>query len=399
MDKVLIVDNDVEVLKTLKAGLDKIRQFNVFTATDADEAISILSAHRIAVLATDVETTDFDSMDLLAYMTQKYPNTPCIVMTEHGKPWFRQRIRQQAFLYHMEKPIDVGKLTSSIVVGLNLRDEGTNIEGMTMTSLLPLIELQQKTCCMQVATTGGREGMLYFKDGELLDAHCGELEGDAAAREISTWKRISFELSDLPNYSILKQVKTTLMDIAGASWDKVEATAASGPADGIITLEETVEKPKPETAAAPAKEAAITLSEVVSAPDTRTSGPRKAETANKIMDNLLMDIKHAKGYNAVAMLDNNGEILAADQLEDSLDLEKLSGEMMRFYNNAQATAKNLDAETTEAFTLHTSNGIILMQQLSEPQASDENICAMISCPPRANWYYFKVRLDNLAARL
>ena len=174
MDKVLIVDGDPELLDNTRKGLEKVQQFEVLTAGDGEEALSIMSSHYISVLATDIETPTLDALELLAYMSQKHPNTPCIVMTDRGKPWFKKRISQQSFLYHLEKPFEIKSLVSALFVGLNLRDEGESAKGMTMASLLPLLELQQKTCRMQVKAADRRKGFLYFEDGELIDAHCGK---------------------------------------------------------------------------------------------------------------------------------------------------------------------------------------------------------------------------------
>ena len=171
MDKVLIVDSNADFLKSLKDGLDKMHQFEVLTASDGEEAIRLLSTEKVAVFVTDINTPNLDGLELLAYMTQEHPNTPCIVMTDYGKPWFRKRMDQQEVLYHLEKPFEIGALASAIFVGLNLRDEGMNYKGMTMASILPLIEIEQKTCRMEVKSAGKGKGYLYFDEGVLIDAH------------------------------------------------------------------------------------------------------------------------------------------------------------------------------------------------------------------------------------
>ncbi|GEM_PF-574053 len=222
MDKILIVDSDRNFLQELVSGLQKVHQFEILTATTGDAAISILKTQKVSVFVTDVETPNLDSLDLLAYMTNNCPNTPCIIMTDWGKPWFGKRLSQQSFLYHLEKPFEIGALVSAIFVGLNLRDEGSHFKGMTMMSLLPLMELYQKTCRMKVTAADKGNGYLYFRDGVLLDAHMKDMSGEDAAREIAKWNKISIELSDLPRHRTRKRVKTRLNDMAGFSWIKRE---------------------------------------------------------------------------------------------------------------------------------------------------------------------------------
>lgn len=232
MDKILIVDSDPNFLQELVSGLHKVHQFEILTATTGNEAISILETQKISVFVTDVETPNLDSLDLLAYMTNNCPNTPCIIMTDWGKPWFGKRLSQQSFLYHLEKPFETGALVSAIFVGLNLRDEGSHFKGMTMMSLLPLMELYQKTCRMKVTAAEKGNGYLYFRDGVLLDAHMKNMSGEEAAREIAKWNKISIELSDLPRHRTRKRVKTRLNDMAGFSWIKRESKTENGETQG-----------------------------------------------------------------------------------------------------------------------------------------------------------------------
>jgi len=125
-------------------------------------------------------------------------------------------------LYHLEKPFEIGALASAIFVGLNLRDEGMTYKGMTMASLLPLIEVEQKTCRMEVQSAGKGRGYLYFDEGVLIDAHYQALNGEKAALEISDWSRIAIKFSDLPRRRTRTRVKTHLMDMAGATWLREE---------------------------------------------------------------------------------------------------------------------------------------------------------------------------------
>ena len=67
--------------------------------------------------------------------------------------------------------------------------------------------------------------------------------------------------------------------------------------------------------------------------------------------------------------------------------------MAGFMANARQLLNQTDFEGAEALTLHTKSGIVVMQQLDS--RSDPPLSAMIACPPRSNWYFFKSRLENL----
>ncbi len=104
MDKVLILSGETDFANTLKSGLDKMHQFEVHIASRGEDAIALFDKIKVSVFVTDINPPDMDALDLLSYMTLNRPNTPCIVMTDHGKPWFKEKMAQQSFLYHLERP-------------------------------------------------------------------------------------------------------------------------------------------------------------------------------------------------------------------------------------------------------------------------------------------------------
>jgi len=371
MDKVLIVDGDSDFNLKLKTDLEKLRQFDVLTAIDGKEALSCLKNHRISVFVCDIQTPEIDCLELLSYMTRHHSSTPCIVMNDWGKPWFRNGLAQQTFLYHLEKPFSVGTIASAIFVGLNLRDEGLNRQGMTMASLLPLIDLQQKTCRMEITSADAGKAYLYFEKGTLFDAHYNDLTGEKAAREISTWRRIQFKISELPRHRTRKRVKTHIMDIADASWAKAEATST------------------PETAVCeiPEKEPVIPLKEEATPFDIDW------DKAGNLLQSLLNDIKTIEGYLGFALVDSEGKILASDQNKFCLNMRILAKDLPPLFLSAQRTADRINIERTDGLILNSRNCNIVMQFFQM------NLFILIVCQPAGNWFEMKRCLDQMLAQL
>ena len=370
MDKVLIVDSSAEFLTSLKDGLDKMHQFEVLIASDGEEAIRLLSNEKVAVFVTDINTPTFDGLELLAFMTQEHPNTPCIVMTDYGKPWFRKRMDQQEVLYHLEKPFEIGALASAIFVGLNLRDEGMNYKGMTMASLLPLIEIEQKTCRMEIKSAGKGKGYLYFDEGVLIDAHLKGKTGEKAALAISEWDRIAIKFSELPRRRTRTRVKTHLMDMAGATWMREETQALQedeSTGEGMVL-------------------------------ETSTSQTLlDEETSRSILSNSIQDFKSIKGYQAVAILDADGDILAADILDEQIDLERLAIGMSSIFSVSDETANQIGFDRSQALTLHTHSGIVLLVTSEFEEAAGLRLMGVTT--PDGNWFYMKVQLENLFPKI
>ncbi len=406
MDKVLIVDGDPHFLNSLKAGLEKVRQFEILTAATGDEAISILGKEKISVFVTDIETPNLDSLDLLAYMTNKCPNTPCIIMTDWGKPWFGERLAQQSFLYHLEKPFEIGALVSAIFVGLNLRDEGSHFKGMTMMSLLPLMELYQKTCRMKVGAADKENGFLYFKDGVLFDAHFGILNGEDAAREISTWQKIAIELSELPRHRTRKRVKTSLMDIAGFSWGKQETKIkVFQPEAPAILKENQIDSPseKPKKTIMPKNiidagkstfppqipEKTISRIPETLPVNTKTTGQR----TNTVYHATIRKIKKNIPCKAIAIANSESAIMATDQTDTGTDLTLMVKEMTSLYRNAVESAKTYKGQPPQTLTIHAGDAIILIHKITKVHYGE--LFIIISCPPFTNAHLIRSQLVEI----
>ena len=151
MDKVLLVDADVDLLNALEAGLQKYKgQFEVLTVLDGQEAISVLRREPISVLVTDLVMPKVDGLELLAHMTKHYPTTSCMVMTRHGSPRTAKDGDHATILQYMEKPVDFNELGGAIIGRLNRLDEGHLGAGVPVTDFLQLIEMERKTCRLEV---------------------------------------------------------------------------------------------------------------------------------------------------------------------------------------------------------------------------------------------------------
>lgn len=391
MDKVLIADGSTEFLEATKAGLEKVRQFEVLTAANGMDAISLLSENPVSVLAADIEIPGVDALELLAYMSQKHPGTPCIVMIDRGKPWFKKRSSQQSFLYHLEKPFQIGSLVSAIFVGLNLRDEGANAQGMTMASLLPLLEIQQKTCRMQVRAAGRRNGFLYFENGEIIDAHCKDLSVHDAAMQIASWNRISFTFSELPRRRTRRRVKTKLMDFADATW-------SSGP-KSLDVQNETAPEPENPTENAAYQDdldgddfEIIELLDEVE-PDSGDDETENAEELAESIAGMLKESADARDFNLICVFKAEGSLLASRSPDKQRDPKDLIRHLAGFLDTARHTAQKAGIDTADAVILSGQNGALVLRVVSSGDGL-EPVWLLVACGPESNWYFVKTCLDS-----
>lgn len=383
MDKILIVDGDRENLAFLEKGFSKLHQFKVRTVADGREAVAALNRGNFAVLVTDLHTPAISGLDLLAYMTQHHPGTPCIVMSEHGKPWFKKKMDQQSFLYHIEKPFELGALASAIFIGLNIKDEGIAIKkGMAMNSFLPLVEVEKKTCRMEVKSAGKGKGFLYFNAGVLIDAHFAELSGEQAALEMAGWNRIEIRFADLPKRrSTARRVKTDLMDMAGATWSRQPPTllATGTPAEEREIFDE-VSNLLDDCGAAAAPAHPVPAAP---APANLVAGVKRH----------LPAIRGIKGFRALAVLNAAGSILLAEIADQGVELERLAAAFNDVFNLAAETTPQEGLGECREMTFHTPKGVVLILDFADPGGEGRRLLALTD--PEGSWYLLRSQLNEI----
>lgn len=192
MKTVLLVEDEKLFLASLVEGLkDYHQEFRILTATDGREAIKILEKQAVDLVVTDLLMPVLDGFELIAYIVGRFPELPIIVVTAFSPADTGQQIKGLIFSY-LQKPLDFRTLIEKIRSGLQLNAAEENSEA-TLPGYLQLIEMEGKSCTLRVVSNK-REGVLYIKAGEIFNADCGKLTGEAAVLEILSWNDVSLEI-------------------------------------------------------------------------------------------------------------------------------------------------------------------------------------------------------------
>ncbi len=80
------------------------------------------------------------------------------------------------------------------IVSMQKKDSNI-LSGLPLTSFLNILEQDQQTCSLIVRTEDG-SGVLFIKEGELIDAEAGDKIGVEAANIILSWKDTTIEMTD-----------------------------------------------------------------------------------------------------------------------------------------------------------------------------------------------------------
>jgi DNA-binding response OmpR family regulator len=201
--KVLIVDDDQEMLDALKEGLEKYHEtFVVETALDGQAAIEELKKQNISLVVTDLKMPRMDGFTLLAFIMENYPDIPVIIITGYSTPEMEKLAREGGAVGYIAKPFMIEKLAKQVMTTLRKESDGGTLHSVSSGVFLQLMEMEQKTCTIRLEDKPtGRKGVLFFREGELLDARVNHLQGEAAALEIFSWDQVTLSIQNICSVS------------------------------------------------------------------------------------------------------------------------------------------------------------------------------------------------------
>ena len=123
----------------------------------------------------------------------------------------------------MDKAVDFDLMLEVVMQELEDHPSGS-ISGISTSGFLQLIEVEQKTCLLEVQRPGQPKGLLYIVKGDLYDATCGDLSGEDAAYKVIGWKKAQLSLKALPSNKIQKLIKKKTMAVVMESLRRVDET-------------------------------------------------------------------------------------------------------------------------------------------------------------------------------
>lgn len=194
---ILIVDDEKLFLKSLREGLRphaKKHNFRILMAEDGRKAIDVLEKEDVLALITDIKMPEIDGLQLIAYVMNHFPLLPVVVMTAYGSPQIKKTADDRGVLHYLEKPVDFDEIIQ-IILNLLKTGKRRKVQGVSLPSLLQLLEMEKTTCTITVSGEGVR-GFMYIRDGRLLDAKSERNSGMEAAVELLGLDPIEVEIRE-----------------------------------------------------------------------------------------------------------------------------------------------------------------------------------------------------------
>ena len=158
MKKILVIDDEPEILKTIKRYLE-LEEYEVLTANNGQEGIEVFRQQKPPLVITDVRMPGMSGIEVLKKAKEIMEDTEIIVVTGHGDMEISiEALRLDASDF-ISKPVDMEHLLLSVERALKRHEMKTRIK----------------------VYTKDLEGLLDKKAGEIKDAHAMLLQSEKLA--------------------------------------------------------------------------------------------------------------------------------------------------------------------------------------------------------------------------
>lgn len=191
--KVLFVDDDQIMLLAIEKRFAAYSDsFTMVLANDGFEAVQKLKETSVSLIVLDLKMPRMDGMSLLSHTREKYPDIPVIIVSGYRTAEMYKLAKAKGVIAYISKPFQVDDLGKIIMSTLQKEADGGIMHKVSPTVFLQLMEMEAKTCTIRILDkNSGKGGILYFRDGSLLDARVGEMQGIEAAYRVFTWDDVT----------------------------------------------------------------------------------------------------------------------------------------------------------------------------------------------------------------
>ncbi len=349
MKRVLVVDDEEDMLWMLQRNLNKgMPDVEILSAGSGEEALAVLSDKSVELVITDINMPGMSGLDLLIEINNRYPATGVVIMTAYPSSAYEREAMMSGSLRFIEKPFDIKDMRAVIKDVLKHNDgfQGT-ISGVDLMDIIQLNGLAHATSALKI-TTNQEEGMIFFLDGEVVHAICGQITGEEAFFKVLEFHGGSLQNirgAEPPVVSINKSLESLLFEAAMRN-DEVAAklneegdqasTIADdlAPGDVSVLLQDKLEDllpgtiPDQEAATAAEPDAETNRDEIrqepiapVSAPDTKESTPTE-DTEMTDIQKVLAEFTNIEGVHTACLVGRDGFLL------DSIARSGIDAEMI-----------------------------------------------------------------------
>lgn len=166
--------------------------FGVVFANDGLDAIKKMENGCYSLVCIDLNMPRMNGASLFSHIRSNFPHIPVIIMSAHAKEEMQKLVPPHGVLDYFSKPLEMDVLGKCILKYLQKEAQGGIMYNVSPPVFFQFMEMEAKTCTALVLDNGSkRGGVLYFKDGQLLEVQAGVVTGLDAAHILFSWNDVT----------------------------------------------------------------------------------------------------------------------------------------------------------------------------------------------------------------
>jgi CheY-like chemotaxis protein len=195
MKTVLLVNNDPCTRDLVVSAFAAHPDLQLVLASSFHGALWAMCEQDVDLVISDLSMPERQGLDLLAYMANYRSKVPVLTLSP-SHPAGNSLQGRLCWRGHLSAPLQAHGVISHVRAALKSVERG-DYRPVGLHDLLRVLSHEQDTCTLQVKE-GLKAGHLQIVRGKIVHAACGEVEGEAAARELLGWQTPWFRAEPLP---------------------------------------------------------------------------------------------------------------------------------------------------------------------------------------------------------
>ncbi|HZH03395.1 MAG TPA: DUF4388 domain-containing protein [Myxococcaceae bacterium] len=205
----LLVDNDAKSLRVMEVSLKKAG-FSVTTAIHGRDALEKVQISLPDLLLSDTKMPEMDGFELCKALKsdERLKAIPFVFLTNQKSVEFKVRGLELGGDDYLTKPIYIKEIVTRVKLILSKAEKernekketksgfNGNLADMGVVDLVQTFEMGRKTGVIRLE--GDRTGVLYFREGRVVDAELGRLVGENAFYRMLNSSDGTFEVQFAP---------------------------------------------------------------------------------------------------------------------------------------------------------------------------------------------------------
>ncbi|HEX7840048.1 MAG TPA: DUF4388 domain-containing protein, partial [Kofleriaceae bacterium] len=183
--------------------------FMVTSAVSVQDALDKLVLHVPDLIISETAFPDGDGFELPRRVraTPEWAEIPFIFLTAEAAIENKIRGLELGVDDYLTKPIYIKEIVTRINILLQKRQRtrfeerrdgrtrfAGRVQDMPVVDVIQTIEISRKSGVIQFVGERGRQAAIYFRDGRVIDAEAGTLQGEDAVYRLLTWSEGEFEV-------------------------------------------------------------------------------------------------------------------------------------------------------------------------------------------------------------